>query len=73
MERGEIAVQAPEVSRQVDRLERVLRQLVWVIVFTALLISGVQVYLASPGWLATGLLVGAGLSLLAGLLAGRRR
>ena len=73
MERGEIAVKAPEVSRQVIRLERVLRQLVWVIVFTALLISGIQVYLARPGWLSTGLLMGACLSLVLGWLAGRRK
>ena len=73
MERGEIAVRAPEVSRQVTQLEQVLRQLGWVIVFTALLISGVQVYLAQPGWLATILLAGAGLSLVFGWFASRRK
>jgi predicted unusual protein kinase regulating ubiquinone biosynthesis (AarF/ABC1/UbiB family) len=73
LERGELAVRAPEVSRQVLQLERALRQLGWVIVFTALLISGVQVYLARPGWLANILLAGAGLSLILSLFASRHK
>jgi predicted unusual protein kinase regulating ubiquinone biosynthesis (AarF/ABC1/UbiB family) len=73
LERGELAVRAPEVSRQVLQLERALRHLGWVIVFTAQLISGVQVYLARPGWLADILLAGAGLSLILGWFASRHK
>jgi predicted unusual protein kinase regulating ubiquinone biosynthesis (AarF/ABC1/UbiB family) len=46
IDRGEIAVQTPEVSRQVKRLEGNLRQINRSIVFAALFLGGIQLYLA---------------------------
>ena len=71
MERGEIAVRAPEVSQQVSRLEGALRQIAAGVVFAALLLGGIQLYLAGRTPFAEVLLAGAGLSLLWALLAGR--
>lgn len=46
MGRGEIAIQTPELSRQVKRLDNNLRQINRSIVFAALFIGGIQLYLA---------------------------
>lgn len=72
LERGEVAVRIPEVDRRVTRLERAVRQLVAAILFFALFLGGLQLYLAgnSPQWEL--LLVGAGLSLIWVLVTGRR-
>ncbi|HEX7974637.1 MAG TPA: hypothetical protein VF498_09535, partial [Anaerolineales bacterium] len=70
MERGEIAVRAPEVTRQVTHLEGAIRQVTGGLVFAALLLSGVQLYLANHQSCGEVLLVGAGLSLLWIILRG---
>jgi len=72
LERGEVAVRIPEVDRRVTRLERAVRQLVSAILFTALLLTGMLLYLASesPFWQI--LLAGAGLSLVWVIVTGRR-
>jgi predicted unusual protein kinase regulating ubiquinone biosynthesis (AarF/ABC1/UbiB family) len=46
IDRGEIAVRTPEVSRQVKRLEGDLRQINRSIVFAAFFLGGIQLYLA---------------------------
>ncbi len=46
MGRGDIAVQTPEVSRQVKRLEGTMHQVSRSIVFAALFLGGIQLYLA---------------------------
>jgi predicted unusual protein kinase regulating ubiquinone biosynthesis (AarF/ABC1/UbiB family) len=72
LERGEVAVRIPEVDRRVRRLERAVRQLVASIMFTALLLSGILLYLAGSSPLWQILLLGAGLSLIWVILTGRR-
>lgn len=46
IERGEIAVQTPDLLQRVSRLERVVSQAVMAIVFTAFFLGALQVYLA---------------------------
>jgi len=72
LERGEVAVRIPEVDRRVRRLEKAVRQMVSAILFTALLLTGMLLYLASesPFWQI--LLAGAGLSLVWVIVTGRR-
>lgn len=72
MDRGDIAVRAPEVSRQVGRLEGAVRQVAGSVVFTGLLLGGVQLYLAGASPLGEILLGGAGLSLVWVIAAGRK-
>ena len=73
MERGDIAVRAPEISRQVGRLETGMRQVTGAILFGALLLGGVQLWLAGQAVPAAGLFAGAGLSLAWVLVSGWRR
>jgi predicted unusual protein kinase regulating ubiquinone biosynthesis (AarF/ABC1/UbiB family) len=72
MERGDLVVRNPELSQQVKRLENSIRQLVLGIIFGALLIGGVQLYLADEGIFAAILLIGA-LMILPGLFSNGRR
>ena len=46
MERGELPVVAPQIAEQVNRLEGVMRRMVGGVIFAALLVSGVQLYLS---------------------------
>ena len=73
MERGNIAVRAPEVSRQVEHLEHAIQRVAGSIVFSALLLAGVQLTLAGQSTFGLVLLIGSGISLLWVLFAGRRR
>jgi predicted unusual protein kinase regulating ubiquinone biosynthesis (AarF/ABC1/UbiB family) len=73
MERGELIVRNPELNQQVRRLESSMRQLVLGIVFTALLLGGVQLYLAEEAVFAALLLIAALLVLLGLLGNGRRK
>jgi predicted unusual protein kinase regulating ubiquinone biosynthesis (AarF/ABC1/UbiB family) len=73
MERGDIAVRAPEVSRQVEHLERSIHRVAGAIVFSALLLAGIQLSLAGQNNFGIVLLIGAGISFLWVLFAGRRR
>jgi len=57
IERGELAVQTPGVTRQVASLERAVNRLTGGVVFAALLIGGVMLYNAGDD-LAAGLLFG---------------
>lgn len=64
LERGDVAVRAPEVSRQVNRLEAALRQATAALLFAALLLGGIQLYLAGQERFGQILIAGAGLCLL---------
>jgi predicted unusual protein kinase regulating ubiquinone biosynthesis (AarF/ABC1/UbiB family) len=63
MERGELAVQVPQLVERVNRLERAVLRLTGGTMFVGLLTAGVQVYLAGQVPLGTGLLVAAGIVL----------
>jgi len=73
MERGDIAVRAPEVSRQVEHLEQAIHRVAGSIVFAALLLAGIQLSLAGQNDWGLVLLISSGISLLWVILAGRRR
>lgn len=72
MERGELEVRMPEVSNKVSHLERTIRQFVVGIIFAALLLGGIQLFLAGYGTSAKTLFWGAGLCLVWVILKGLR-
>lgn len=63
-ERGGLEVKAPEVARQLGRLERAFRRMTTALVFLGLLFSGIQLYLNREMGFAAVLLGGALLALL---------
>jgi predicted unusual protein kinase regulating ubiquinone biosynthesis (AarF/ABC1/UbiB family) len=71
MEAGELEVRAPQISEQVQGLEFAVRRLVGALIFAALLVSGVQVYLSGQIVLGGLLLAGALLALAWVILARR--
>jgi predicted unusual protein kinase regulating ubiquinone biosynthesis (AarF/ABC1/UbiB family) len=71
MEQGKLEVRTPDLTRQMARVELGLRRVTGSILFMALLLGGIQLYLADRVWPAAGLLAGAGV-LLIWLLAARR-
>ncbi|MEE8389558.1 MAG: AarF/UbiB family protein [Anaerolineae bacterium] len=71
MERGKLAVQVPQLARQVKQIERTVRRTVGSIVFAALLLGGVQLYLAGQVVFGGVLFTGAGLALIWMILARR--
>lgn len=73
IERGEISVQTPEVAQQVQRLEHTLSNIVISVVFSAFLLSGVDLLLAGKELLGGVLLSGAGVSLLSLIIRSRNR
>jgi predicted unusual protein kinase regulating ubiquinone biosynthesis (AarF/ABC1/UbiB family) len=64
LERGEIAVQVPKLSKLISRLEQTIRRMVGGVVFAALLMGGVQLRLAGQVVFGSVLFAGAGLALL---------
>jgi predicted unusual protein kinase regulating ubiquinone biosynthesis (AarF/ABC1/UbiB family) len=64
LEKGELITRDPKVAQQVERLGGAVKQVTWSIVFTALLLSAVQCYLAGRLVMAGCLGFGAGLALL---------
>lgn len=64
VDRGEISVHTPDLDNRMTRLEIALRQSVYAIIFTAFLLSAVQLYLANQWYLALPMLLGAVISLL---------
>jgi predicted unusual protein kinase regulating ubiquinone biosynthesis (AarF/ABC1/UbiB family) len=73
IEKGEVAVRIPRIEGQFDRLEGAMRQMVGGVIFIALLLGGVQLYLAGEKPFGEVLLAGSTLTLIWILLAGRRR
>ena len=64
VERGEVRVQTPQLSREVETLGREVSRMTLGIVFFALLFGGIQLYLAGELLLGGGMLTIAGLILL---------
>lgn len=73
IEKGQMQVRVPELSDHLRRLEAGLARLTAALVFLALLMAGIQVYLAGEVMLGGGLLVGALLALLWAVLRRPRR
>jgi predicted unusual protein kinase regulating ubiquinone biosynthesis (AarF/ABC1/UbiB family) len=73
VERGELAVHDPHLSRQLLLLERAIRRGVGAIIFAVLLIGGIQLFLAHYPFFGILLMVGATISLLWILFTGRWR
>ena len=72
MEHGDLVVRNPELVQQVSRLEGSFRQLVFGIVFAALLLGGVQLFLAEE-WVFAGILLVFAVLVLPGVFNNRRR
>jgi len=64
MDRGDISVHTPEVTRQTQRIEGALQQVVVGIIFGALLLSGTQLFLEGKELLSYIFFTGAGISLI---------
>ncbi len=73
IERGDIAVRTPEMNLQAARIEKALRQLGWGVIFAALLLGGVQLFIAGHSVFGFVLLVGSGVSLMWVILLGMKR
>ena len=73
LERGDIAVKMPEVSKNISNLEGAVKQVTWGIVFASLLLGGIQLQIADEKNLAIILFVGAIISLLGLLFSGRKK
>ncbi len=63
LEQSDLSIHTPDVAKEVQRLDTVLRRLIAAILFTGLLIGGIQMYLAANPVPAYILLAGALLSL----------
>jgi predicted unusual protein kinase regulating ubiquinone biosynthesis (AarF/ABC1/UbiB family) len=50
LEAGEVSVRTPEINQQATRLENALRQVTLGLVFMALTLGGVQLYLGEKAW-----------------------
>jgi predicted unusual protein kinase regulating ubiquinone biosynthesis (AarF/ABC1/UbiB family) len=73
IERGEVAIKAPDIEQQVAGLNNAIRQVVMGIIFAALLLGGIQLRIAEDDLLGNVLLVAAGLSLGWLFIQGMRR
>jgi predicted unusual protein kinase regulating ubiquinone biosynthesis (AarF/ABC1/UbiB family) len=73
MEKDGLRVRAPDVNEGMGRLERSANRLLGGVIFAALLITGVQLYLNGDLLPGGGLLFGALITFLLTLLSGRRR
>lgn len=69
MEQGRLEVRSSDLSRQIQRVNRSIRQVSAGLFFVAFMFGGVQLYLAGETGLAIALGVGAGLALLAALFS----
>lgn len=72
MERGEMSVRDPQLTEQMRRIERSIRHAGGALVFAALLMGGIQLYLAGHSPFGELLMVGAGIALLRVITGGRR-
>lgn len=73
LDRGQLKVQAPQITRELARLELTLRRLLGGVVFAGLMVSGTQLYLAGQRSLGDILVAGAGLVVLWILFSARPR
>jgi predicted unusual protein kinase regulating ubiquinone biosynthesis (AarF/ABC1/UbiB family) len=73
MERGELAVRVPEIAEQIGRLELAVRRMVGGVIFAALLVGGVQLYLSGQASFGGLFLLGATLTLLWIVMVGQKR
>lgn len=72
MERGDIAVHTPDIVQQAQLLEGAIRQVTTGIIFAALLLGGIQLYLGEQQTIGGILLLGALTSLFWLLISGKR-
>jgi len=71
MERGDMSVRDPQLTEQMRRIEHSIRRAAWALVFAALLLGGIQLYLAELPLLGGILMAGSGLVLLRIIFGGR--
>jgi predicted unusual protein kinase regulating ubiquinone biosynthesis (AarF/ABC1/UbiB family) len=68
LEHGELAVRTPEIDRHIRRLERIMRDIIIVVIFAAFFLGAVLLYLGGHSPLAIISLTGAFISLFVGLV-----
>jgi hypothetical protein len=73
IERGKLEVRLPELTTHLRRLEGVMRRLIGALIFAALLMGGVQLYVAEKVILGGILLGGAFIALIWAFFSGLRR
>lgn len=73
LDQGNLSVKTPDLTRRVSGMEQALRQVAASIVFLALLVSGVQLFLGGEVVFAQILMVGSGASLIWLFVTGRTR
>jgi predicted unusual protein kinase regulating ubiquinone biosynthesis (AarF/ABC1/UbiB family) len=71
LERGELAVQAPQLSSEVNQIKHSIHRLTGGLVFAVLLLGGIQLYLAGEVTFGVGLIVAAAATLVWVMLSGR--
>ena len=73
MEKGDISVKIPEVSKQISQLDKAIRQVAFSIVFASLLVVAAQLYLADEDTMAIVVFISALVSIIASFWISRRR
>ena len=71
LERGELTVQAPQLSSEVNQIKRSIHSLTGGLVFAVLLLGGIQLYLAGEVTFGVGLIVAAAATLVWVIFSGR--
>lgn len=72
LERGELAIQTPQIAGQLDRMERSIHRLTVALIFAMLCVSGTQLILAGHDILGKILLAGTGIILIWMMLSGKQ-
>ncbi|NTV38199.1 MAG: AarF/ABC1/UbiB kinase family protein, partial [Anaerolineales bacterium] len=72
LEQGEISVRTPEIDRHMQRLERIMRDIIIAVIFTAFFLGAIQLYQGEHNHLAIISLVSAFVSLFFGLVNRRQ-
>ena len=68
LEHGDITVRTPEIDRHIRQLERIMRDIIIVVIFASFFLGAIQLYLGEHANLAIISLVGAFISLFIGLV-----
>lgn len=68
LEQGEVIVRVPEIDRHIRHLERIMRDIIFMVIFASFFLGAIQLYLGEHSNLAIISLAGAFISLIIGLL-----
>lgn len=68
LEQGDVIVRVPEIDRHIRHLERIMRDIIFMVIFASFFLGAIQLYLGEQSNLAIISLAGAFISLIIGLL-----